>query len=82
MLLIAFGVGVCAYGELNLVVKGVVQQLLALAFEVSRALPSRAACASLRFRCSSAIACCCTFSGGMLRLRGFSSSWRARGLAR
>lgn len=38
MLLIAFGVAVCAYGELNLVVKGVVQQLFALLFEVGRHL--------------------------------------------
>ena len=35
MLLIAFGVAVCAFGEVNLVVKGVVQQLSALLFEVS-----------------------------------------------
>jgi hypothetical protein len=34
MLLIAFGVLVCAYGEVNLVIKGLVQQLTALAFEV------------------------------------------------
>ena len=34
MLLIAFGVLVCAYGELNLVIKGLVLQLSALAFEV------------------------------------------------
>ena len=34
MLLIAFGVLVCAYGELNLVVKGLILQLSALAFEV------------------------------------------------
>jgi hypothetical protein len=34
MLLIAFGVLVCAYGELNLVIKGLIQQLTALAFEV------------------------------------------------
>ncbi len=35
MLLIAFGVVVCALGELNLVFKGLVMQLLALGFEVS-----------------------------------------------
>lgn len=34
MALIAFGVLVCAYGELNLVVKGLVLQLSALGFEV------------------------------------------------
>ncbi len=34
MALIAFGVLVCAYGELNLVIKGLVLQLSALAFEV------------------------------------------------
>lgn len=34
MLLIAFGVLVCAFGELNLVVKGLITQLAALAFEV------------------------------------------------
>ncbi len=34
MLLIAFGVVICAIGELNLVFKGVVQQLAALGFEV------------------------------------------------
>ena len=33
MLLIAFGVVVCALGESNLVVKGLLQQLLALVFE-------------------------------------------------
>jgi uncharacterized membrane protein len=36
MLLIAFGVLVCAFGELNLVVKGLITQLAALAFEASR----------------------------------------------
>lgn len=35
MCLIAFGVVVCAYGEANLVLKGLVQQLAALLFEVS-----------------------------------------------
>jgi hypothetical protein len=35
MLLIAFGVVVCAIGEMNLVFKGVAQQLTALGFEVS-----------------------------------------------
>lgn len=35
MLLIAFGVVVCAIGEANLVVRGLVQQLAALGFEVS-----------------------------------------------
>ncbi len=35
MLLIAFGVLVCAYGEVNLVLKGLIQQLTALGFEVS-----------------------------------------------
>ena len=35
MVLIAFGVAVCAFGEVNLVLKGVVQQLSALLFEVS-----------------------------------------------
>jgi hypothetical protein len=34
MLLIAFGVLVCAFGELNLVVKGLLTQLAALVFEV------------------------------------------------
>ncbi len=34
MLLIAFGVVICAIGELNLVVKGLIQQLAALVFEV------------------------------------------------
>jgi EamA domain-containing membrane protein RarD len=34
MLLIAFGVVVCAIGEVNLVLKGVLQQLAALLFEV------------------------------------------------
>jgi EamA domain-containing membrane protein RarD len=34
MMLIAFGVVVCAIGEVNLVLKGVVQQLAALLFEV------------------------------------------------
>lgn len=34
MCLIAFGVVVCAIGEANLVVKGLVQQLAALVFEV------------------------------------------------
>lgn len=34
MLLIAFGVVVCALGEANLVIKGLVQQLVALGFEV------------------------------------------------
>lgn len=36
MALIAFGVLVCAYGELNLVVKGLILQLSALCFEASR----------------------------------------------
>lgn len=36
MLLIAFGVLVCAYGELNLSIKGLVQQLAALGFEALR----------------------------------------------
>ena len=36
MALIAFGVLVCAYGELNLVVKGLLEQLLALGFEAMR----------------------------------------------
>ena len=34
MSLIAFGVVVCAYGEANLVMKGLLQQLTALLFEV------------------------------------------------
>ena len=34
MLLIAFGVVVCALGEANLVMKGLMQQLIALLFEV------------------------------------------------
>ncbi len=34
MALIAFGVVVCALGEANLVMKGLVQQLVALVFEV------------------------------------------------
>jgi hypothetical protein len=34
MLMIAFGVVVCAYGEENLVVLGLIQQLTALGFEV------------------------------------------------
>ena len=33
MALIAFGVAVCAYGEVNLPLKGVAQQLTALLFE-------------------------------------------------
>ncbi|MEW5304158.1 MAG: hypothetical protein WDW36_006789 [Sanguina aurantia] len=36
MLMIAFGVVICAMGELNLVVKGLVQQLTALGFEALR----------------------------------------------
>lgn len=36
MMLIAFGVVVCAIGEVNLVFKGVLQQLAALLFEVPR----------------------------------------------
>lgn len=36
MLLIAFGVVVCALGEANLVMKGLVQQLVALLFEVRK----------------------------------------------
>lgn len=36
MLLIAFGVVVCAIGELNLVIGGLVQQLTALLFEAMR----------------------------------------------
>ena len=39
MLLIAFGVVVCAYGEQNLVLRGLVQQLAALLFEVRPHLP-------------------------------------------
>lgn len=35
MLLIAFGVVICAIGEQNLVFRGLVQQLCALLFEVS-----------------------------------------------
>lgn len=35
MMLIAFGVVVCAFGEANLVLKGLVQQLAALGFEVN-----------------------------------------------
>ena len=38
--LIAFGVLVCAFGEVNLVVKGVAQQLLALLFEVGMHMTS------------------------------------------
>eukprot|EP00955_Chlamydomonas_euryale_P046985 353547-Chlamydomonas_euryale.AAC.7 len=34
MLLIAFGVVICAMGELNLVLRGLIQQLAALGFEV------------------------------------------------
>lgn len=34
MIMIAFGVIVCAMGEMNLVIKGLVQQLTALFFEV------------------------------------------------
>ena len=37
MVLIAFGVVVCALGEANLVMKGLVQQLVALLFEVGAA---------------------------------------------
>lgn len=37
MVLIAAGVGVCALGEQNLVLKGLIQQLAALLFEVSNA---------------------------------------------
>lgn len=36
MALIAAGVVVCALGEMNLVVVGLIEQLTALAFEVSR----------------------------------------------
>ncbi|GAX82426.1 hypothetical protein CEUSTIGMA_g9854.t1 [Chlamydomonas eustigma] len=36
MLLIAFGVVICAIGEMNLVVKGLIQQLAALGFEALR----------------------------------------------
>mmetsp|Transcript_39408 Transcript_39408/g.100699 ORF Transcript_39408/g.100699 Transcript_39408/m.100699 type:complete len:389 (-) Transcript_39408:42-1208(-) len=36
MCLIAFGVVVCAIGEVNLILKGVVQQLMALLFEATR----------------------------------------------
>ena len=43
MMLIAFGVAVCAYGEVNLVFKGVTQQLLALLFEARPTPGSRAA---------------------------------------
>ena len=43
MMLIAFGVAVCAYGEVNLVFKGVTQQLLALLFEARPMPKSRAA---------------------------------------
>ena len=39
MMLIAFGVLICAMGEVNLVIKGVIQQLLALFFEVRPVLP-------------------------------------------
>lgn len=39
MLMIAFGVVICAMGEMNLVVKGLVQQLTALGFEVRLVLP-------------------------------------------
>ncbi len=38
MLLIAFGVVVCSLGEANLVMKGLLQQLVALLFEVRRQL--------------------------------------------
>ena len=41
MCLIAFGVLVCSYGELNLVVKGLILQLSALAFEVCPNDPPR-----------------------------------------
>ena len=41
MALIAFGVVVCAIGEVNLVFKGVMQQLAALLFEVQRASSCR-----------------------------------------
>ncbi len=40
MLLIAFGVVVCSFGELNLVVKGLLTQLAALVFEVGVAADS------------------------------------------
>lgn len=46
MLLIAFGVVVCALGEANLVIKGLVQQLVALLFEV-RPRPARRRAAPL-----------------------------------
>ena len=41
MLLIAFGVVVCSFGELNLVVKGLLTQLAALVFEVGIAADSK-----------------------------------------
>ena len=45
MALIAFGVVVCAVGELNLVARGLAQQLTALGFEVGWAGLSGAGCA-------------------------------------
>ncbi len=39
MLLIAFGVVICALGEMNLVLKGLIQQLAALGFEVRPIMP-------------------------------------------
>ncbi len=52
MLLIAFGVIVCAIGEVNLVLKGVMQQLAALLFEV-HALPSCAVMVDVLFNMQS-----------------------------
>lgn len=45
MLLIAFGVLICAIGEQNLVVRGLIQQLGALGFEVG-AVASASSCTS------------------------------------
>jgi hypothetical protein len=58
MLLIAFGVLICALGEMNLVVKGLVQQLTALQFEVGLAFHVGGECGCVRV-CMCVCACVC-----------------------
>jgi hypothetical protein len=52
--LIAFGVVVCAVGEVNLVPRGLLQQLTALGFEVRLGARARRPC---RFGCSHVVGC-------------------------